>query len=1152
LAVNKRKVLESARKYAQKGAKEKALKEYNTLLKLDPRDAKLHLEIGDAYRRWGQIEDAIAQYARVADQYTQDGFDARAVAVYKQILNLDPKRYESYVSLSDLYQRMALDSEAVSALQTAADGFHKEGRRREALELLRKMATLDPSNTTSRMKVADLLRQEGMDSEALAEYEGVAEELQRQRSTEALPVVYERILEVEPNRIDAVVALARTLMVLRAPARAEPVARRAAEAEPDSTEHLELLADIYRALDNAAELLAVDRELARLYRERGDEDRAREIVQRMPAGATFDVAPEPASSAAPSVELADVVDEPLLEDEDELLEDDDFFQSEAGEEPVLEESSHPDAGRFVETPTLAPAKPVAVRRASAAAAPPEAHDGEEVEQRLAEASVYLRYGKRDQAMASLEEILAERPDHHGALEKLGDALASGSDPAGAVDAWMKAARAAREAGDDAALTRLRPRIAELDEQAAAELAPRRVEEMTVIDSDPSEPSFEVDVDSHAPAGSGPQADLDLDLDVDVDVDVDVEIELDAEAASGDADPSAEEPDTNPGAPQRVADAAETATPSPDEVEFEIDPETFEVDLGDVGLPDLEAADAATPDGEESAIPAPASGDASAAPGNSATTSQQLRDDLEEAEFYYAQELFDEAEAGYRRILELAPNHPSALLRIGELAARRGEDPASATGADASSAANADPSVASDGDPLAASEDEVLPDSDFVELHADDDAQPAPSGLELDADGALPGLDDTPASSEAADAPADSAGADAEAAPDPLELSSGGGESGLDLALDEFGELSTGDMELDAAATQHEAEGPASPGGAGELTLPLEGPSDEARVHEPALEAALEAEGDDEPAPADDSMSEPAHDLPVGPAQREPAVTEPAAASPSLAAGCDDSFDLAAELDDAFAQRELPRINDAPNGVLSTVDEGFESIFSDFKRGVSETLSEGDSETRYDLGIAYKEMGLLEDAIGEFRVCMESPVRRVDSLHMLGLCALELGRAGDAVHHLEQLLSLPELAESRRPGIEFDLGRAYRESGDRARARDTFERVLESDPAYPGIAEALSSLASASDEAGAFESFDDLVADAEREDARESAEGFESFDDVIAEAERSAEAPSQASVEAPEAAQVEESGAPESAEHADASPEAGERPRPPRKKKISFV
>ena len=62
MAANKRKILEAARKYAQKGAKDRALKEYEQLLRLDPKDAKLRLEIGDAYRRWGQVDEAITRY----------------------------------------------------------------------------------------------------------------------------------------------------------------------------------------------------------------------------------------------------------------------------------------------------------------------------------------------------------------------------------------------------------------------------------------------------------------------------------------------------------------------------------------------------------------------------------------------------------------------------------------------------------------------------------------------------------------------------------------------------------------------------------------------------------------------------------------------------------------------------------------------------------------------------------------------------------------------------------------------------------------------------------------------------------------------------------------------------------------------------------
>ena len=56
---NKRKILENARKLAQRGSKARAMRQYKKLLRLDPQDAKLQLEIADAHRRWGQIKEAL-------------------------------------------------------------------------------------------------------------------------------------------------------------------------------------------------------------------------------------------------------------------------------------------------------------------------------------------------------------------------------------------------------------------------------------------------------------------------------------------------------------------------------------------------------------------------------------------------------------------------------------------------------------------------------------------------------------------------------------------------------------------------------------------------------------------------------------------------------------------------------------------------------------------------------------------------------------------------------------------------------------------------------------------------------------------------------------------------------------------------------------
>ena len=180
--------------------------------------------------------------------------------------------------------------------------------------------------------------------------------------------------------------------------------------------------------------------------------------------------------------------------------------------------------------------------------------------------------------------------------------------------------------------------------------------------------------------------------------------------------------------------------------------------------------------------------------------------------------------------------------------------------------------------------------------------------------------------------------------------------------------------------------------------------------------------------------------------------------------------------------------------------------------MSETLEEGDFETRYDLGLAYREMGLFEDAIGEFRVCLDFPTRRFDSLYLMGLCARDLSRFDDAVNRLEQALALPEIPVERLAGVYFDLSVAQEGAGDTPRAYASIEKVVELDADFPEAAARLAALKDAStsprlgEPGEGLESFDDLFSD-DDEDAEGDAamaeavpvEAFESFDDVVEEA-----------------------------------------------------
>jgi tetratricopeptide (TPR) repeat protein len=886
---------------------------------------------------------------------------------------------------------MGLTSEAISAFQTSADGFHKQGKKREALELLRRMATIDPTNTTSRIKVAEVLRQEDLRSEAVLEYEQVAQELERQGDVESLAKVYKRVLEIEPDNTDTLVRLSRNLLARGSAAQAEPFAIHALEIVANEPDHYELLAEVYRAQSKDEEMSGVYRRLAELYRERGDEDRARDIQQRYVPAGDFSIgdsdASEPVEGLLEGGEFLDGDDATG----DEILLESDMIEPDAGSSlsdgvPGLEtDEICPDPIGIPELKESAtPVEPI-LRAAPQITTPPALSEDVDAEQLLAEASVYLRYGKRDKAIAHLEQILAGEPDHRLALEKLGEAYVESGEHDKAVEFFMRSVRRAQEDDDGAAVDVLRARIAALDATAAASLDPQ-----PEPPPDP-EPDDSLEEEEFSPDEQDAD-DLTLDAGIDADaVEIDIDVEEDLEAAEATA--PAEQADAPPADEQAAAPDARV--------------------LG-------EAVDTSI-----------------SAESLSSSTTQQIFDDLEEADFYMQQGLLDEAEGIYKRVLAVAPNHPRALARLGEVAAERGSDQL---------AVETPSSVAA----------------------------PAPQGA---ADETTPEIRD--------------------------EISLEKPEVAATALSDDLADLDIDDaMDVEAST-----EGAVDTSIESRADAPLEGD-----VITPG--AGAESVQADEPA--------------------APPPTEPASA-------LGDGFDLAAELSGA--------LEDDTAGAsfrAGTPDDGFAAVFEAFKQGVSETVSEGDHETHYDLGIAYKEMGLLDDAIQEFRVAMQAPSRRVECLHLVGLCALEAGRPQLAVENFTEQLEAPDLSEEHKLAGRFELGRAYRAMGNLARARSALEAVAAVDPNFCDVGALLDELAmarpsGAAPEAsaeGGYESFEDVVFEtSEAEDEPEPDPG-ETFEDLIEEA--NADEPDEA---APGSTSADGRG------RGSADPAA---PRPKRKKKISFV
>jgi tetratricopeptide (TPR) repeat protein len=149
---------------------------------------------------------------------------------------------------------------------------------------------------------------------------------------------------------------------------------------------------------------------------------------------------------------------------------------------------------------------------------------------------------------------------------------------------------------------------------------------------------------------------------------------------------------------------------------------------------------------------------------------------------------------------------------------------------------------------------------------------------------------------------------------------------------------------------------------------------------------------------------------------------------------DDFFDLAAELEQELSGEDIFPAGDV---VAQAPEQSLEEIVEGFKKGVAEHLSPTDYDTHFNLGIAYREMGLLDEAIGEFQVAAKDAGHLVLCCSMLGLCFLDKGLPELAVKWYRRGLDAPGLAEEDHLGLLYDLGCAYLAVDDKASAYKAF-------------------------------------------------------------------------------------------------------------------
>ena len=450
--------MDAARKFVDKGQIDKAVKEYLRIVHEDPKDVRVWLKIGDLYAKKGAKQDAIETYLKVARFYHDQGFLHKSVAVYKQILKIDPRLVDVILKLAELYRQLGLMSDAMQHFESVAAHFHREGNTKEALAAVKKLVDLDPENIATRIKLAELYSKESLIEDAATEFTIACDQLRRQNRQDDFVKVAERLLWHKPENQALNRELAGLYLRRNDPRRALQKLQACFKADPRDVETLGLLAQAFQALDQKAKTVSVLKELARIHNENNHKQNAadvfRKILELAPTDADAIAAvgapparptpppvtpPPPAPSSTtsahppppnrPPTQMPASVRAATGDARFNLTNDlPPYSPSSArmtGSMPLIDEQSLSGVDfalpEYDDADFSADMEPPPDPRAMSAAG--EQH-AEEISKILAETDVYVKYGLHQKAIDHLRRVFTLDVDNVEALERLKDILIS--------------------------------------------------------------------------------------------------------------------------------------------------------------------------------------------------------------------------------------------------------------------------------------------------------------------------------------------------------------------------------------------------------------------------------------------------------------------------------------------------------------------------------------------------------------------------------------------------------------------------------------------------------------------------------------------------------------------------------------------------------
>ncbi len=1014
MGIDRNKVQASAQKQLAKGNYDKAIAEYRKLIQEDPSDVRTWLKIANIYQRKGSIKEATATYEKVAKRFADQGFFLKAVAVYKQILELHPDRPDISLRLAEMYEQLQLVSDALQTYDSIAAQYDRAGDTDHALKTLKRMVTLDPKNVAVRIRHAEALSRAGHRDDAASEFEIGADLLKDLGREDDYLKVAERLSYHRPDDVRLARELAESYLKRRDAKRALAKLQTCLAHDQQDVDSLGLLADAFELLGQIPKTVSVHKEIARIHRDSGrPADHARslqkvlsfapgdaEARQALATYAPGSVA-KPVDSLPGRAVVESIDDEPILEvvdDDEDLL--------------IMDEDEFDDSTDFGPDDHTAADNPRAAQRTSA-----------DIELDIAEEVIELE--QDDDLLGAVESV------HDQPLEPSSSSIHA--PPAPGIP---------EDLAQDAQIARLLTECDVFERYGLKEKVVSQLEMVVQLDHTHVEARERLK-EAYLDVGRIPDAIGQLRSLIELfrgrpQVASLYEKQLaELEAAQENVAVGVEVPDQE----FDVAFEGEDVVFMDDEQPDPNDLETNELPTHDMTV--MQASPFSGDDLDDfrndSEIPLFGESDPSelASPGSSVHPPLRL-DELPKA----PAPKITAPPAHITAPPPLAPPKPLPVTAPPPVTAAPVAAPQAVTAPPpVAPAIGAPPAVATSANPAAPlidAPDASALDPSSTEIPQGPPSSPSPipaSVLDLDED--LEDEHDKPTiPPNAATDPEVVAPSDTDPPSDSMELEP---------------EATAATAELESSETK--AEPPPSneiENLAAELPIESELPPDVVELFEEA--EFYQAQGLFGEALA--SLEEALEDHPELDAiqlrieaLRAEQASRPKSMPPSKAPEEDLAFALAEKLAD-----ELGEEAEIGGDVLDV-----DAVFEQFKAGVAAQVGEGDSDTHFDLGIAYKEMGLLDDAVSEFELAKKNPVKECIAYTMIGLCRMEQRKFTDAIGFFKRGLYSDRKTDREEIGLYFELAEAYAALEDPKEALFYYEKVRRRDPKFRGVSDRINHL-----------------------------------------------------------------------------------------------